>query len=242
MEGVTNDDIPPGGQNAPCSPSGRAAGDRCRCVRQEAAAGGAAAAAAAPGADGRARSRRRRRRRCPSRPARPPSRVAEDAIGSKSLDELNRDSPLKPVFYALDSVRRRLGRAADAAGERRRAEEVHVVADHDRRPLRRARHGGIQPGARRAPRRRGTHVPGVARHRRRPHQDGQLRQGVPVRSGPRRGGVVEEPPRALRGHRASRLARGRSRHATRDDGARSSSLAAGGRRRRSAPPTASTSR
>jgi peptidoglycan-associated lipoprotein len=29
--------------------------------------------------------------------------IAEDAIGSKSIDELNRDSPLKPVFFALDS-------------------------------------------------------------------------------------------------------------------------------------------
>ena len=28
--------------------------------------------------------------------------IAEDAIGSKSIDELNRDSPLKPVFFALD--------------------------------------------------------------------------------------------------------------------------------------------
>ena len=33
----------------------------------------------------------------------PPMPVAEDAIGSKSLDDLNRDSPLKPVFFALDS-------------------------------------------------------------------------------------------------------------------------------------------
>ncbi len=28
--------------------------------------------------------------------------IAEDAIGSKSIDELNRDSPLKPVFFSLD--------------------------------------------------------------------------------------------------------------------------------------------
>jgi peptidoglycan-associated lipoprotein len=33
----------------------------------------------------------------------PPMPVAEDAIGSKSLDDLNRDSPLKPVFFELDS-------------------------------------------------------------------------------------------------------------------------------------------
>jgi peptidoglycan-associated lipoprotein len=33
----------------------------------------------------------------------PPMPVPEDAIGSKSLDDLNRDSPLSPVFFALDS-------------------------------------------------------------------------------------------------------------------------------------------
>jgi peptidoglycan-associated lipoprotein len=30
--------------------------------------------------------------------------VAEDAIGAKSLDDLNRDSPLKPAFFGLDSA------------------------------------------------------------------------------------------------------------------------------------------
>jgi peptidoglycan-associated lipoprotein len=33
----------------------------------------------------------------------PPMPVAEDAISSKSLDDLNRDSPLTPVFFELDS-------------------------------------------------------------------------------------------------------------------------------------------
>jgi peptidoglycan-associated lipoprotein len=32
-----------------------------------------------------------------------PPMPAEDAIGSKSLDDLNRDSPLRPLFFALDS-------------------------------------------------------------------------------------------------------------------------------------------
>ena len=49
----------------------------------------------------------------PPAPPPPPSPVAEpvpvppmpveDTIGSKSLDDLNRDSPLKPLFFALDS-------------------------------------------------------------------------------------------------------------------------------------------
>ena len=33
----------------------------------------------------------------------PPEPVREDAIASASLDDLNRNSPLKPVFFALDS-------------------------------------------------------------------------------------------------------------------------------------------
>lgn len=33
----------------------------------------------------------------------PPEPVAEDAISGKSLDDLNRDSPLMPVFFELDS-------------------------------------------------------------------------------------------------------------------------------------------
>jgi peptidoglycan-associated lipoprotein len=32
-----------------------------------------------------------------------PPMPAEDTIGSKSLDDLNRDSPLRPLFFALDS-------------------------------------------------------------------------------------------------------------------------------------------
>jgi peptidoglycan-associated lipoprotein len=31
-----------------------------------------------------------------------PPMPAEDAIGSRSLDDLNRDSPLRPLFFALD--------------------------------------------------------------------------------------------------------------------------------------------
>jgi peptidoglycan-associated lipoprotein len=34
----------------------------------------------------------------------PPEPLSEEAVGAKSLDDLNRDSPLKPVFFALDSA------------------------------------------------------------------------------------------------------------------------------------------
>jgi peptidoglycan-associated lipoprotein len=43
----------------------------------------------------------------------PPMPVPEDAIGSKSLDDLNRDSPLSPAFFLLDSSE--LDSAAQAA-------------------------------------------------------------------------------------------------------------------------------
>ena len=33
----------------------------------------------------------------------PPEPLSEDLVASKSLDDLNRDSPLKPVFFDLDS-------------------------------------------------------------------------------------------------------------------------------------------
>jgi peptidoglycan-associated lipoprotein len=33
----------------------------------------------------------------------PPEPVAEDSISGRSLDDLNRDSPLKPMFFLLDS-------------------------------------------------------------------------------------------------------------------------------------------
>ena len=34
----------------------------------------------------------------------PPEPMAEDSLGSKPLDDLNRDSPLKPVYFLLDSA------------------------------------------------------------------------------------------------------------------------------------------
>jgi peptidoglycan-associated lipoprotein len=34
----------------------------------------------------------------------PPQPLAEDSIANRSLDDLNRDSPLKPVFFPLDSA------------------------------------------------------------------------------------------------------------------------------------------
>ena len=42
----------------------------------------------------------------------PPAPVAEDAIAAGSLDEINKNSPLKPVFFGLDASE------VDAAGQK----------------------------------------------------------------------------------------------------------------------------
>ena len=34
----------------------------------------------------------------------PPQPLAEDAVANRSLDDLNRDSPLRPVYFGLDSA------------------------------------------------------------------------------------------------------------------------------------------
>ena len=53
-----------------------------------------------------------------------PPMPTEDSIAGKSLDDLNRESPLKPLFFALDSSDVDAGRPEGAAGQRRDHEEV----------------------------------------------------------------------------------------------------------------------
>jgi len=50
-----------------------------------------------------------------------PPRLADDSISNKSLDDLNRDSPLKPVFFALDSAE------LDESGRAVAAENAQVL-------------------------------------------------------------------------------------------------------------------
>ncbi len=95
--------------------------------------------------DGR-RGRRRRRNRSPSRPIVPPEPVRDDAIASASLDDLNRNSPLKPVFFELRQQRSQRGWADDAQRERRAAEEISQLDGDHRRTLRRARDRRVQSG------------------------------------------------------------------------------------------------
>lgn len=42
--------------------------------------------------------------RVPELPVPPQPALSEDSVGSKTLDELNRNSPFKPVFFAVDSA------------------------------------------------------------------------------------------------------------------------------------------
>ena len=148
------------------------------CAKKTAAGGAADAAAVADD--------RRRRAACAARAAAAGQRagagaaepVADDRSARKSLDDLNRDSPLKPLFFELDS--------ADVSADGQQVlqanaavhEEIPDVADHDRGPLRRARHGRVQPRAGRAARAGGEELPGFARHSGRQGADRQLRQGV----------------------------------------------------------------
>ena len=100
-------------------------------------------------------------------------------------------------------LRDQAGGPGDPAGLGGGAEAAADMADHRRGPLRRARHRRVQPVARRAALDCRQDLSGDARHRRRSPAHGELRQGVPVRSRPRRSGVEQEPPRAFRGHRQS---------------------------------------
>ena len=121
-----------------------------------------------------------------------------DLAGDYAATGSSEGGPLADVRFAL-----RLGGAhrrgprdprearALAAGPARRA-------GHDRGPLRRARHRRVQPGSRRAAGPRGARLPGEPRRRRRPPARRVSRQGAPARPGLDRGGVRQEPSRALR--------------------------------------------
>ena len=133
---------------------------------------------------------RRLLRRPSAAPAPPPQRVeesvpvpaiSEDAIGNRSLEDLNRNSPLQARVLRTRQLGARRRWPRGRGGQRRDPEEVSDVGGHHRGTLRRARHRGVQPGARRTPRGRGQDVSRGARHRARSAAHGELRQGVPVR-------------------------------------------------------------
>ena len=160
---------------------------------------------------GRCRRRRPPRPRPRRRPRRPrPSRRSRSSRRRRSPRTRWRRAPSTTStatprcgssYFDYDSAE--LSAEARAALDANAAllKKYPVLDGHHRGPLRRARHRRVQPGPRRAPGRRGAVVPGGARHPGQPREDRQLREGVPVRSRPRRGRLGQEPARALRHHR-----------------------------------------
>ena len=94
--------------------------------------------------------------------------AGDDSVAGRSLDDLNRDSPLRPVFFDYDSSDVNDAGRAMLQANAGVLKKYSVVGHYDRRPLRRTRNGGVQSGAWRTTRRRGANLPGLARHRREP--------------------------------------------------------------------------
>ncbi len=82
----------------------------------------------------------------------PPEPVRDDRISSASLDDLNRNSPLKPVFFELDSAEVVGRRSGAARRQRRHPQTLSDVGGDDRRSLRRTRDRRVQSGLGRAAR------------------------------------------------------------------------------------------
>ena len=131
-------------------------------------------------------------------------RAARAAIGREhgsrhaSLDEINKQSPLQPVFFEFDSAEMSAdGQAAlTKNAEILKTNATWVISIEGHCDERGTAEYNLALGERRALAARTYLVSlgiaaGSAAH-------GELRQGVPVRPGPQRDVVVEEPPRALR--------------------------------------------
>ena len=133
-------------------------------------------------------------------PIPPEPTISDDPLAGKDLDVINKNSPFQPVFYALDSseVDQAGQQALNANAEVLRKYPTWVITIEGHCDERGTAEYNLALGERRALAAKtylvSLGIPdGAAPHR-------QLRQGIPLRSGPRRGGVVEESPRALRGH------------------------------------------
>ena len=127
----------------------------------------------------------------------PPQPLSEDAVANRSLDDLNRDSPLKPVFFGLDSADLDdMGRAV-GPGKCRDAKEISDLGRDHRRALRRARHGRIQPCAWRTTCNSGQDILDLVGHLARPRAYGELWKRVSIQSRPYRRCLGAEPARSL---------------------------------------------
>ena len=170
-------------------------------VRQEEAGAAhrpadAAAASPRPTRTGRPR----RRRRSPSRGRCRPSRSPRIRSPARDIGDINKNSPFQPVFFALDSsdVDGTAQQALNANAEILKKYPTWVITIEGHSDERGTAEYNLALGERRAMSAR-TYLVSLG-HLRRSAADGQLRQGVPVRSGPRRGGLGEEPAGAVRAY------------------------------------------
>ena len=132
-------------------------------------------------------------------PAEPAISGSNVDYNARSLDELNRESPLQPVFYSYDGaevtpdMQATLQKNADIL--KQYPSWVVTIEGHcDER-------GTAEYNLTwRSPRAGGARLPDFAGDPGRTTENGVLREGVPLRPGRHRRGVCEEPPRAFRGH------------------------------------------
>ena len=121
-------------------------------------------------------------------------------LKSMSADELDKMKLLADVYFDYDRADIRESRARAAVEERGPAQEVRLPQDHGRGPLRRARHGRVQPRPGREARQGGVRLPRLAGRAGRAIEDRVVRQGGPGLHRVERGLLAAEPPRTLRGH------------------------------------------
>ena len=126
----------------------------------------------------------RTRGRADDRAAEP---VREDAIASASLDDINRNSPLKPLFFELRQQRHLDRGPRRARCQCRGSEDASPPGPSPSKATAtseaRAEYN-LALGERRAVAARA--LPGIARHLRRPAPHRELREGISLRCGARR--------------------------------------------------------
>ena len=140
----------------------------------------------------RARSRSRSRSR--------PSRATADELASRDLDDINKNSPFQPLFFGYDQseVVGEGQQVLNANAEIMKRYPTWIMTIEGHADERGTAEYNLALGERRALAARNYLVSlGISG---RPAAHRELRQGVPVRPGTDRRGLLEEPARPLRGH------------------------------------------
>ncbi len=125
--------------------------------------------------------------------------AAEDTLAARDIDAINRDSPFQPVFYLFDMAE------LDGAGQQVLNTNADILRKYPTWIVTIEGHADERGTAgttwRLGSAARWPHATTWSRSVFRPiAAHGQLRQGVPLRSGSRRSRLVEESARALRGN------------------------------------------